>query len=343
MRFMRAMTVLAAAVLWAAPSFGAAVFFPLQTGNEWVYRNARWGDGFHVRVGLPVMINGRVYHALDGYTEKRLLVRVDERGQLLAVNEETGREELVTSFETPGGGWWPANGRICGGEGETQERREEHDGPAGPFREVLSIRYRGLSCADYGAESEQFAENIGMVRRVNQTLLGPRVHDLVYARVGRSVIEARPHGRFTLVVEPDVEQGFLRATLRLQTGPAGPLRLEFPSSQVYEVLVKDAAGAVLWRYSDGLVFLPAVHPREFAGEWSAEVRIPQPSAERFTVQAWMTTSEPSFAAMVPGVGLEPTRHLRGKGVRVNTTSPGFIEAPIRGADYVIDGGTMPTI
>ncbi|MDX2149503.1 MAG: BsuPI-related putative proteinase inhibitor [Bryobacteraceae bacterium] len=284
----------------------AADFVPLEPGNEWVYRNPALGDTFRVSVGLPVLLNDRVYHPLDGYTESRLLVRYNDRGDLVMVNEENYAESIVTSFTPLDRAWWQAHGRACDQEGQTAETREVYDGPAGPIRGVLRLRYRTHSCADYGTESELFAENIGMVQRVSTTIAGPRTYDLVYARVGRLIVEASAHTRFTVTVDQTQGSELLRATMRLQLEPASaPLKLVFPTSQEYEVVLRDEAGNVVWRFSDSAVFLQALTHKTYHGEWSTTVMIPrppltgQPREAIYTVHAFLPTIEPSFSAVVP--------------------------------------------
>jgi hypothetical protein len=299
--------LLGAAALLAG-SVTAADFLPLETNNQWVYRAAATGETFEVRVGAPVFVNDHVYFTLHGYTDGPALVRFDDAGQLVAFDEENYREVMVASFTPFERGWWHAHRRACEQEGQTLEKRTVHDGPAGPVRDVLEIRYRSYGCADTGVEGEEFAENIGMLRRTVQTFAGPRMFDLVYARVGRSLIEAMPHGRFTVTVDHSRNSPVLRATLRLQTSlGSGAIALAFPSSQEYEVLLRDGDGNVLWAWSEGQLFTQELHTREVSGEWRTTVEIPkppstgEPKAAIYTVQAWMTTmgAAPQFAATVP--------------------------------------------
>ena len=56
---------LAVLAIAAGASLPAANFLPLEPGNTWTYRNRLLGDGFTVRVGLPAVINGNIYYALD--------------------------------------------------------------------------------------------------------------------------------------------------------------------------------------------------------------------------------------------------------------------------------------
>lgn len=292
----------------AAAGMTAGEFLPLQPNNEWVYRNAQTGETFQVRVGAPVSANERVYHYLRGYGDSILLVRHDGRGQLVALDEEHQKEVVVTSFIPFERGRWQAYGRTCDIEGQTLEKRTVHDGPAGAVPEVLQVQYRNNSCADTGVESEQFAENIGMLRRVVQSIAGPRVFDLVYARVGRTTLEAMPGGRFTVTADSTRNSASIRVTMRLDvTGTNNQLSLQFPTLQEYDVLLRDAQGNVVWVWSLGKAFGQAFHTRDINGQWTATVEIPRPpstgqsAASVYTVQAWLTTMGPApqFAATAP--------------------------------------------
>lgn len=281
-------------------------FFPLQQGNTWIYREAGSGQSFTVTVGTPVLMNDRVYHPIRGYTPERLLARVDEQNNLVHVNEETGAEQIVTSFTPFEDGWWQASLRECDQEGKTLLERGVFDGAAGPFQGVLRIRYRSFSCADAGSESEQYAENIGMVRRVSQSFGGPKQFDLVYARVGQVQINAAANAQFSVSMGMTRNSPALEATLRLRVNSHLPVTLNFPSSQEYEVLLRDDTGKVIWRWSDGQMFTQAFHEKQVAVEWTVPVEIPRPAGNgpqpgNYTVQAWLTTAgaSPKFAATIP--------------------------------------------
>lgn len=289
----------------AAASMMAGEFLPLETGNEWIYRNAQSGQTFQVRVGTPVMADDKMYFSLRGYGDSMLLVRYDDDNQLVAFDEEQRKEFIVASFTPFERGHWQAYGRACDLEGQTLEKRITHDGPAGAIKEALQIEYRINGCADAGVVSEQFGENVGMLRRVVQSIAGPRTYDLVYARVGNTVLEAMPGGRFTVTADSYQNSPTIRVTMRLQTlGTSNMLPLTFPSSQEYEVLLRDPEGKVVWAWSDGKAFTQNLHTREVSGQWSATVEIPrppstgEPRAAVYTVQSWLTTigPAPQFAA-----------------------------------------------
>jgi hypothetical protein len=98
------------------------------------------------------------------------LVRLNENRDLVRLDEDTGNEQTLTSLRVLQGGWWNAPARGCRAEGIALDRGTVHDGPAGPIGDVRDISYRVIACADFGVESEQYAGNIGMVRRVNNTI-----------------------------------------------------------------------------------------------------------------------------------------------------------------------------
>ncbi len=286
----------------------AANFFPLQQGNTWTYRNVQTGAIFTVNVGLPALINSRVYYTLRGYGSRPLLVRLDERRNLVQVDEENGYERVLTSFEPFERGWWEAPSRGCPQDGQTLERREFHDGAAGPIEDALQIDYRIFACMDTGIASEQYAENIGMVRRVVTTIAGPEQYDLVYAHIGKMEINALPHASFNVSVMDSRAKDYVDAVLRLRTNSPLALNLRFPMGQEFEVIVRDETGKMVWKWSDGQFFTTAEHERLVWGEWPIPVRIPRtvlsPRGSEpalYIIQAWLTTdgANPQFAATVP--------------------------------------------
>jgi hypothetical protein len=116
-------------------------------------------------------------------------------------DEGRNQELLLTSFEPFEGGNWLARFRPCPEQaGQTQVKRGNHDGPAGPVSDVLEIRYLAIGCADVGPVQEQYAEHLGMLRRVQTSIAGQRTFDLVSARVGKTSIDAAPTGRFSVSV-----------------------------------------------------------------------------------------------------------------------------------------------
>lgn len=296
-------------ILWmtvALATASAADLFPLREGNSWTYRNAVNGQAFTVSVGSTLFyLNEKTYYSLRGFTNQPVLVRLNELQDVVVFDEETYTERTLVSFQPSDRNWWQSFGRICDEEGQTAERRGSHDGPAGPFTDVVDIQYRVFGCADVGELQEQYAENIGMVRRVINTIAGPRVFDLVEARVNKVQVKALPNGSFTITAADTDTQSDITATLQLRTGGSNPIELNFATGQEFDLVVRDQEGHKLWTWSDGQVFTQALHTATIQGGWSMPVKIPRSvfsvaGPATYTIHGWLTTLDPSphFGASV---------------------------------------------
>jgi len=298
-RFLRAVSIL---IVATAMSTYAADFLPLAPGNHWSYQDAVTGQSFAIQVlATQYYLNGHVYHVVKGYTPNPLLVRVNQYGNIVFWDQDRETDVMLISFEFARGAWFEAAARECPEMGQTQEDRVAHDGPAGAW-EALEIKYRSFACADAGDLSEQFAENVGMVQRVVNTIAGPRKFNLTYAKLGTQTISAGSAGSFTVTALPGKETGTWTATLRIEQPAASDLKLNFPSGQEYDLSLRDSEGAILWTWSAGKLFAQELHSVPAHG-WSASITVPHPPAlpegpRKFTLEAWMTTvaGEPRFAA-----------------------------------------------
>jgi len=249
-------TAIVAIALHSCALYGAD-FFPLQAGNTWTYREPVTGQTFTVRVGQPVMIAGHQYFDLIGYTNTDLLVRIDEMsGTLVYWDAVRNADTLLTSFEQFEGGYWLAPFRPCPQQdAQGQLKLGNHDGPAGPIRGVLEIQYRVIGCADIGVLEEQYADHLGMLRRVVSTIAGPRTFDLIAARVASITIDAAPSASFTVslgspvYLGPWINASSVPATFRLRVNSTAALKLDFSSGQEYDFTLKNSDGLTLWRWS----------------------------------------------------------------------------------------------
>jgi hypothetical protein len=282
---MQAVSRLALTAAFLGSSLFGADLFPMQEGNTWTYREARTGGTFTITVGADVALNGQTYHPLAGYVRQEVLARVDDLNQLVYADPDSGQESVLTYFAPADSGWWDAPLRICAEQGQTVDK----DG-------MVELRYKTSSCADAGDLSEQYAANIGMVRRVSQSIAGPRQYDLVHAKVGGTVIDTLPYARFSVSVDDR-----LMASIRLQTDPTSPVKLQFASGQEYDLVLRSSDGRVVWKWSDGRVFIQSLHDRTVTGEWSATVAVPRQAPGSYTLQALLTTigDQPQFSAAIP--------------------------------------------
>lgn len=96
---------------------------------------------------------------------------------------------------------------------------------------------------------------------------------------------------------PDAGPPQLLARFTLRNTTSDPIRLEFPTSQRYDLEIRNEAGEVVYRWSDGKAFLDVVNSEDFGpGERNYTVLVPLSGKDgspmqpgRYTVEAWLST------------------------------------------------------
>lgn len=298
-------------LLLAAPALRAQPdYFPIQTGNVWVYR-AR-GETLTLEVGEPRAFGEQYYFRLSATHRGDAWVRTTGDGALVAFDEKEGREKLWAPFGAPEGHTYTTAIDPCNQQATIESRSARFTGPVGQFDNALHIVYGPPSCADAGIVEEYYLPYVGLVRRVETTIAGPRAFDLVYTRMGNgiTVISAGETG-FGLSVDRSVYTANLMPPVDLRTsipevlarislrhsGP-DPLRLVFSSGQTFELLLRNERGDIVYRWSEGMAFTQAIRTVEFPpGEknWVVAVRLadkagaPLPEGS-YTAEAWLATA-----------------------------------------------------
>ncbi|MBE0657061.1 MAG: hypothetical protein IH602_05180 [Bryobacteraceae bacterium] len=323
------------------------VWLPLQVGNTWIYRTSDAGASasYTVRVDRTATFDERTYYSVvtEGQTTglisatplspsdtvpvpavSPLWLRNAEDGRIMMWDEQTSSERLYLDTAAEPGATSESSVDLCSPTSTVVSRAAEYSGPIGQFKCVLHIRYGPGTCADAGVETDYFLPWIGLVSRTTQTIAGSRRYDLVYARLGVTVISA-PELSFSLsldrstytanlmppiVPENAIPQVNARITLRNTT--PDPLTFDFSNGQVYELVLWNDHGNVVWRYSDGRAFTHDFHSITVSkGErtWNETIRLaamdaaggmgPLP-AGRYVLECWLTSTEGrTFTASAP--------------------------------------------
>ena len=155
-----------------------AIYFPLAVGNSWSYAvEGRFASGtVAVQVTEAAEVEGRQYFVLEGYTPQPALVRLTSQGRLVELRRASGTEHLWYDFAAAEGTIWTSElPHRCLGEAKLASRRSEVEPPTGPINNGLVIGYGPTNCADAGIQEEAFAPGIGLVRRTELTIAGPRL------------------------------------------------------------------------------------------------------------------------------------------------------------------------
>ncbi|MEZ5364566.1 MAG: BsuPI-related putative proteinase inhibitor [Bryobacterales bacterium] len=292
----------------------SARFFPLAEGNSWTYNIDRFGpeEGVTVSVGAPVEMHGVAYFPVRGFAADEALLRADANGRVLQYIAEEGREALWYDFSLPiGGTWTPQTPDDCTGPATIGARNETASLPAGVFRETVTVEYGPGGCADAGIGEEVFAAGIGLVRRTETTIAGPRTMQLARARVGGRTIESAGLSFSVKIDRPSYVHGAngvaatLHASVTAENSSDIPLALTFPSPQLFDLSIRNEKGETVYTWSADKLF-PAVVTDITLGRRVFEVEIPLEISGRplpdgmYVVEAWMVQPrEKLYSGSVP--------------------------------------------
>ena len=291
--------------LAVSPIF-AQDFFPLHVGNQWIYRTAIGARNQSITVvDIPrtEIAGDQTYSVVRGFEDGPALLRMgSDNGTLYRYNESTKAEEIWAVFSTKEGDTYRTAINPCNQTARVESRSAKTTAPAGEFWNALAIRYPAANCADAGLDSEIYAPYIGLVERTSVTIAGPRRMQLIYARVGGVTVLSAPEVSFSVALDQASYAAADTATVRmtLRNTSATPLVLRFTSSQRFDILIRDAAGTEVYRWSAARAFAAVAGREEIAGgERNYVEPVPlanlagQPlPAGRYTLEAWISGTGP---------------------------------------------------
>ncbi len=269
----------------------AADFFPLYPGNHWTLRNAQGGK-LEMRVS-PTLLSqdDQTYYRVFGYRSEGTWVRTDERGDLLFIDQENDKVDLLTRFRTGTGAYRSRLG-ACEQTAYVDEKRVEWKNLS-----ALKIRYEG-GCPDNAITEELYVENIGLVRRVVSTFIGPVTYNLVDAKVGKISYTEQDGASFEMsmpssTIKSDGGDAATTITLRLQNRNFESVRLLFSSGQQYDFKLFDTEGRLVWQWSTGRFFTAGLSDeRVIDRSWEVPVLFVGVNPGVYTLEGALTNSGP---------------------------------------------------
>ena len=294
--------------VFGACAFAQTNFFPLDVGNQWIYRSSVGGaeTSWKVEVTGESTRDGQVYAVVEGFPAGKRWLRRTSDNKILALDEETGTEGLWYDFGAEGRQWNTVQDQ-CSPTATIPSLTSEYRGPVGEFNTALRVQYLPGGCADAGISQDVFLPYVGLVSRSITTFAGPRTWDLVYAKLGTSTVISEPSLSFTLTLdrntyrfnplsaEPRDTTPTLNARLTLRNSTADPVPLEFGSSQTYDLVIKNEDGKEVYRWSEGRAFTMAFRSEQFSGEanWMIGVKLTGADgkvlpAGKYSAEAWLT-------------------------------------------------------
>jgi len=283
-------------------------YFPLDVGNTWVYTGSGSRDGQSVTLQITrtEAFKNRTYALLHGFPGEDYWLR-QERDSILSYDPAQDRETLWYAFGSPEQEVYETElpGTCCR-KAVIVSHASTYKGPVDEFRDALEINYPGVF--QVGIEKELFLPDIGLVHRAQATG-GPTFgsYDLIYARVGTRVI-SRPELSFSLSLDRSVYipigpgprmtplEISARITLR---NTSMPVQLTFPTSQIYDLMIANENGDVVYQWSADKTFAPVITRLTLGpGETNyvigtsqlMNVNRPLPPG-KYVAEAWLSTQQ----------------------------------------------------
>lgn len=301
---MQIRTVVTAGLLACASVFGAGAgdYFPLQLGNQWIYKASGLlgsTDPLVVTVSQSSTFGGKDYFQYSGLDGDEWL-RIDNQGVMYLYNPDTKTERVIVTAD---GTTTPATPN-CNQTGRIVSTDASYTGPIGTWNSgVIQIKYDPGTCADAGILEEFYLPYVGLLRRSVQTIAGPRSYDLVYARLGGVLVTTAPETSFTLALDQTTYAAGSTALARFALRHTGgtPLTLTFNSGQEFDVIVRDSSGNQVYRWSIDKLFAQVVHSVTINGEknWVVSIPLNRLPGGRYTAEAHLVNTDPaSYLAIV---------------------------------------------
>lgn len=314
-------------------------YFPLAVGNVWAYHGDGAGKGVTVVVSVDStrLMNGVVYFGVQWgakyhpWLKLRNIeapvpplrgfhwLRRDEDGAIWSYDDGTGQEQLWYDFggkhsvsaynlystDIPGAVYHQAAlaNALTPVKGVMGER------------DALMVEYVVIPYA--GLDKEWFVPGIGLVEQQVATAQGPATFRLAYWHIAPRLEESSPEISFTLSLDKPrygvdlmpVTTNFpetLLARITLRNNTAQPVRMSYPDSQRFDLVIRDAAGKEVWRWSRGGLFSLVFTEVYFTGEQTYLISVPlvrqtaplEALEGEFTAEAWFTSSPRSHSAKV---------------------------------------------
>lgn len=291
-------------------------YFPLATGNLWVYQGAGSYSGtfLTLQITSSQQFQGVTYFLLHGFASQDYWLREDTRGSVFQFDPAQAAENLWWAFGSPMGQRYSTTlPGVCCGAAMVSSRSATYKGPLGTFDSTLQISYPGVF--QVGIIQETFLPGVGLALRTQATG-GPSYGswELIYARVGGVTVDSAPELSFSLALDNSIytvtsatAAPLMTARLRLRD-TAQPITLTLPTSQRYDFTITDSNGTVVYQWSNGKAFANIAMNQTFGpGEEDYIIQIPLAGsgkaplpAGQYVAEGWLTTGRTKlFDATVP--------------------------------------------
>lgn len=276
-------------------------YFPLDTGNIWMYKLAGTGPEFAFRtisVEGTETINAVEYSRVR-YFERIVYLRSNAPGSIVSLNRESGTEEPWLKLNEAVGTTFESHIDQCARTGRIDQRGAEVVTPAGRFLDTVQVSFQG-NCADAGTTRQFYAAGVGTVVHEETSFAGPRRYELTYFRAGSST-GGTAEQSFTIGLDKLSYQvgGSMGVRLSQRSTLPESIALHFPSGQSFDLKIYNDAGSIVYVWSADKLFAAIVRDEKFGpGERTYGFAVPlgrlQPG--KYKVQGYITTLPQMYLA-----------------------------------------------
>jgi hypothetical protein len=279
-------------------------YFPLETGNSWMFRFTGRGTETSFR---SISVEGRetlndVEYFRVRYFERVVYLRSNADGSIVSFNRGAGGEEPWLKPNEPAGATFEAKIDQCVNSGRIEEKGAEAVTPSGRFADTVAIGFRG-NCADAGTTRQVYAAGVGPVLHEETSFAGPRRYELIYFRAGGNS-GGTNEVSFTMALDAARYQAGSNMAVRLtlRSTQADPITLHFPSGQSFDLKIHDSAGKIAYTWSADKFFILIIRDEQFGpGERTYGFPVPLGTLPpgRYKAQGYLTTSPQTYLAEIP--------------------------------------------
>lgn len=272
-------------------------YFPLETGNSWLYRSKSNNGGESTFRSISVQgqetIQGRQYFNVD-YFERKVVLRSDPDGTVAEFDRASGTERPWLQLRLPEDATFQSYVDPCSvATARLQSRTANVSVPAGTFGNVVQIGFQ-VNCADTGVTQQFYAPYVGLVQHEETSFAGPRQYELVYYHTASSS-SAGAELSFAIGLDaPRYAVGSnMGVRLTLRSNSPDPITLNFPSGQSYDIKLFNESGEAVYVWSAARIFAMVIRQETFGpGERTYGVEIPLGNLQpgRYRAQGFLTTN-----------------------------------------------------
>lgn len=239
-------------------------FFPIQDENVWVYsanlpnqndnyffiQAQKKGDSFFIynyfRTDEDFEIFKKANEVFFGTEKEKFLIYDFEKNAFWHIPEKI-------SIKTP---------CIADSYIGVIEDNITFSTPAGIFNGCIRVLWDS-PCKDSGIIEEVFAPNVGLLRRVENRIFGTLSFNLIYAYVN-GVVYGKPTISISGGISPEYLADSNLVNIQIYNNTSKEMLLTFPTSQIYDLILENENGDLLYQWSNDQSFIPAITNKAIA-------------------------------------------------------------------------------